>query len=170
MSSQACAGWLPGGPRGPAGARPLPVVLNWGWKDDPLAALTAAIEAAITPLVTEGVERDPSPQLAGSRRSPPPPRSWNVRLLVILDQFEEYFVYTAAEPTPGRFADELSHVINDNQLPAHVLISIREDAYAGLGDLFKGRLANVYGNYLDVAYLDRGVRGRGNSATAVGGL
>jgi hypothetical protein len=27
--------------------------------------------------------------------------------------------------------------------------------YAGLGDLFKGRIANVYGNYLHVEYLDR---------------
>ena len=26
---------------------------------------------------------------------------------------------------------------------------------AGLGDLFKGRIANVYGNYLHVEYVDR---------------
>ena len=40
-------------------------------------------------------------------------------------------------------------------LPANFLIAIREDAYAGLGDLFKGRTANVYGNYLHIEYLDR---------------
>src|SRR6185312_6604450 len=35
------------------------------------------------------------------------------------------------------------------------VIAIREDAYAELGDLFKGRITNVYGNYLHIDYLDR---------------
>ncbi len=149
-------------------ARFVPVVFS-AWKDDPVAGLIDAIAAAISPFIQTG-SAPPLPRESLADAITVAAAAIDETLLLILDQFEEYFVYTAAEPTPGRFADELSHVINDNQLPAHVLISIREDAYAGLGDLFKGRLANVYGNYLDVAYLDRGVRGRGNSATAVGGL
>ena len=74
---------------------------------------------------------------------------------IMLDQFEEYFVYRAREPVPGRFADELARCINGPHLRANFLIAIREDAYAGLGDLFKGRIANVYGNYLHIEYLDR---------------
>ena len=73
----------------------------------------------------------------------------------MLDQFEEYFLYRSREPTPERFADELARCINRADLRANFLIAIREDAYAGLGDLFKGRIANVYGNYLHVEYLDR---------------
>ena len=79
----------------------------------------------------------------------------NASLLVILDQFEEYFLYHSREPAPGRFADELARCINRADLPANFLIAIREDAYAGLGGLFKGRIANVYGNYLHIDYLDR---------------
>ena len=73
----------------------------------------------------------------------------------MLDQFEEYFLYRSREPTPERFADELARCINRADLRANFLIAIREDAYAGLGDLFKGRIANVYGNYLHIDYLDR---------------
>ena len=73
----------------------------------------------------------------------------------MLDQFEEYFLYSAREPTPERFADQLAACINRADLRANFLIAIREDAYAGLGDLFKGRIANVYGNYLHIEYLNR---------------
>ena len=79
----------------------------------------------------------------------------DVNLLVILDQFEEYFLYCAREPNPERFADELARCLNRSDIPANFLIAIREDAYAGLGELFKGRIANVYGNYLHIEYLDR---------------
>ena len=73
----------------------------------------------------------------------------------MLDQFEEYFLYRSREPVPERFADELARCVNRTDLRANFLIAIREDAYAGLGDLFKGRIANVYGNYLHIDYLDR---------------
>jgi WD40 repeat protein len=73
----------------------------------------------------------------------------------MLDQFEEYFLYRSREPVPERFADELARCINRTDLRANFLIAIREDAYAGLGDMFKGRIPNVYGNYLHIDYLDR---------------
>ena len=56
---------------------------------------------------------------------------------------------------PERFADELARCINRTDLRANFLIAIREDAYAALGDLFKGRIPNVYGNYLHIDSLDR---------------
>ena len=73
----------------------------------------------------------------------------------MLDQFEEYFLYRSREPVPERFADELARCVNRTDLRANFVIAIREDAYAGLGDLFKGRIANIYGNYLHIDYLDR---------------
>ena len=79
----------------------------------------------------------------------------NASLLIMLDQFEEYFLYRSREPVPERFADELARCVNRTDLRANFVIAIREDAYAELGDLFKGRITNVYGNYLHIDYLDR---------------
>jgi len=74
---------------------------------------------------------------------------------VVLDQFEEYFLYRPREAHDGRFADELAACINRAGLHANFLISIREDAYSGLGDLFQGRIRNVYSNYLHLEHLTR---------------
>jgi WD40 repeat protein len=138
--------------RGGAGVD-IPVVFS-AWKDDPVPELITEIRAASGPFL-------------GSRQFAAPPgghldtaieaaaEATGASMLVILDQFEEYFLYCAREPTPQRFADELARCINKAGLPANFLIAIREDAYAGLGDLFQGRIANVYGNYLHVDYLDR---------------
>lgn len=79
----------------------------------------------------------------------------NANLLIMLDQFEEYFLYRSREPVPERFADQLARCVNRTDLRANFLNAIREDAYAGLGDLFKGRIPNVYGNYLHIDYLYR---------------
>jgi WD40 repeat protein len=76
-------------------------------------------------------------------------------LVVILDQFEEYFLYRSKESKPGTFADALAECVNLPGLRANFLIAVREDAYAGLGGLFKGQITNVYGNYLRLEFLDR---------------
>ena len=136
--------------------RPLrfvPVVFSY-WKDDPVADLARSIGEAIKPYLGEC----PAP-------TPPADRldlvieestgTTNTSLLIMLDQFEEYFLYRSREPVPGRFADQLASCVNRTDLRANFLISIREDAYAGLGDLFKGRIANVYSNFLHIDYLDR---------------
>lgn len=130
----------------------IPVVFS-SWKDDPTAELIGAIGTAIEPFLLGR----PRPSLPGQLDTAieVAADAANASLLVILDQFEEYFVYCAREPTPERFADELARCINRADLPANFLIAIREDAYASLGDLFKGRIANVYGNYLHIEYLDR---------------
>jgi CHASE2 domain-containing sensor protein len=73
-------------------------------------------------------------------------------LLVILDQFEERFVYAPADG--DAFDDELAACIVDRTVPAHFLISVREDAYALIGERFKSRVPNVYGNYLHLDFLD----------------
>ncbi len=134
-------------------ARYIPIVYS-SWKDDPTTTLIAAIGTAIEPFLTGGAGIDlPGGHLDEAIETAA--RAVNANLLVILDQFEEYFLYSSRESPPERFADELARCINRADLPASFLISIREDAYAGLGDLFKGRISNVYGNYLHVDYLDR---------------
>jgi hypothetical protein len=133
--------------------RSIPVVFT-AWKDDPCRDLAAGVGEAIRPYLAGRPQPAlPSDQLdlAIEQAS----EAVNGNLLIMLDQFEEYFVYRSREPVPERFADELARCINRTDLRANFLIAIREDAYAGLGDMFKGRIPNVYGNYLHIDYLDR---------------
>lgn len=78
----------------------------------------------------------------------------NVTFLILLDQFEECFLYHERDNDPGRFAEELADAINEPRLGANFLLSIREDALAKL-DHFKGLIPSVYGNQLPIDYLDR---------------
>jgi WD40 repeat protein len=134
-------------------ARYIPVVFS-SWRDEPTGELIAEIEKAIAPFLPK--PSPPGPTLerldevieAASNAA-------GAALLVVLDQFEEYFLYRPREAHDGRFADELAACINRAGLHANFLISIREDAYSGLGDLFRGRIRNVYSNYLHLEHLTR---------------
>ena len=67
-------------------------------------------------------------------------------LLVVLDQFEEYFQYHPDEGDDERltgFAAELARIVNDPSLAVHVLLSIREDAWAKL-DRFEGHIPSLF--------------------------
>jgi WD40 repeat protein len=131
----------------------LPVVFN-SWKDDPVQELIDEIRQTTKSfLVGRPVPDLPCERLDAAIEAAA--YAVDANLLVILDQFEEYFLYRSRESSPEHFADELARCINRTDVPANFLIAIREDAYAGLGDLFKGRIANVYGNYLHIEYLDR---------------
>jgi WD40 repeat protein len=142
----------------------VPVVFS-AWKDDPVEDLAREIEDAASSFFEAGGRPD---LLRGSlaatveeavRALEHAARSGGidppaVSLLVILDQFEEFFLYGARRDTRDeRFADQLSECLGRSDLPVNFLISIRDDAYAALGDLLKGRMSNVYGNYLNLGYL-----------------
>ena len=134
-------------------ARYVPVVFS-SWRDEPTGELIAEIEKAIAPFLPE-----PSPPGRTLERLDEvieaASNAAGATLLVVLDQFEEYFLYRPREAHDGRFADELAACINRAGLHANFLISIREDAYSGLGDLFQGRIRNVYSNYLHLEHLTR---------------
>jgi WD40 repeat protein len=70
---------------------------------------------------------------------------------LILDQFEEFFLYHDVD---GPFGTELASLLGDRGVRVNVLLSLREDALAVL-DAFKGRIANLYGNSLRLDHLDR---------------
>jgi WD40 repeat protein len=133
--------------------RSIPVVFS-SWKDDPATELAAAVDAAVRPYLGNGgmPARVAGPLDAALEAAS---AAAGATLCIMLDQFEEYFLYRSREPVPGRFADELARCVNRTDLRANFLIAIREDAYAELGDLFKARITNVYGNYLHIDYLDR---------------
>ena len=129
--------------------RLVPVVFS-SWSDQPAGALIAAIAAAIEPFPGGDVEL-PRHELEAALETAA--KATGATLLVILDQFEEYFLYRSRDE--GKLADQLARCVNSPELRTNFLISIREDAYAGLGDLFRGRVANIYGNFLHLEYLTR---------------
>ena len=121
------------------------IVIFRTWRDDPLAGLDRAIGREIGRAAagntfgdrlvnaTEAVEGD---------------------LLIILDQFEEYFLYHSTVDGPGTFAVEFPRVVNRSDLRVSFLVSMREDSIAKL-DFFKGRIPNLFDNYLRIDHLER---------------
>jgi WD40 repeat protein len=131
-------------------SREVPVLFST-WSGDPIRGLIDEIVAAASPFATEPVTV-PSDLLADAIVAATDATSSD--LLIILDQFEEYFSNPSRQGPGDAFADQLAECINRTDLHARFLISIREDAYAGLGDLLNSRIDNVYGNYLHLDYLD----------------
>lgn len=74
--------------------------------------------------------------------------------LIVLDQFEEYFLYHDPRADGGDFARELARAVTQFGGRSNFLISIREDALGRLERL-KGLIPNLFGNYLRIDYLDR---------------
>ena len=71
---------------------------------------------------------------------------------LILDQFEEYFLYYGDDDSPGTLVHDLPELLADTRL--HVLMSLREDSVALL-DAFKPRLPGVFANQVRLEHLDR---------------
>ncbi len=136
--------------RGSAGY--VPVVFS-SWRDEPTEELAVELRAAVAPFATSPQDspRDASLDTVIQAAA----IAANATLLVILDQFEEYFLYSRRETRVNRFADELAACVVRGDLRANFLIAVREDAYAGLADVFRGQIGNLYGNYLHLEYLDR---------------
>jgi len=145
------------------GAPRLAVVVFDSWRDDPVAGLIERVERSVV-AAWDGQEVPAAPPVPPAILASPQPtlaqalQGWAERvdgsLLIILDQFEEYFLYHAHEDGPGSFAIELPRVVNRPDLRVNVLIALREDALAGL-DRFKGRIPTLFDNYLRVDHLDQ---------------
>ena len=133
-------------------ARYIPVVFS-SWRDDPTVELIQEIQKTIIPFATGGLPAEPLPDRVEAAIEAASMIT-DAKLLVMLDQFEEHFLYRSRETRDMRFADELAACINRPDLRANFLISIRDDAYSGLGDMFKGRITNIYGNHLPLEHLN----------------
>lgn len=133
------------------------VVIVSAWRDDPLTSLLnviyATLQADLGPLAAAVASLAPPSAAAFV----PTLQAWtsalDCDLLVILDQFEEYLFYHAAEDGLGTLAMELPRAINQPGLRVNFLIAIREDALARL-DRFKGRIPRLFENYLRIQHLD----------------
>ena len=125
------------------------------WRDDPLGSLLATVRTAVADGLPAGQivpVADATSAMADTLAG------WvellDGELLIVLDQFEEYFLYHPREDGSGTFAVEFPRAINRPDLRVNFLLSIREDALAKL-DRFKGRIPNLFANYLRLDYLDR---------------
>jgi WD40 repeat protein len=124
-----------------------------GWRDDPLPALMEQIRLSV-------VEAAGAPEPEPWRPGTPVVdslRAWTERarrLLVVLDQFEDYFLYHPTEAGDDTFDEAFPEIVNDPSLRVHFLLSVREDAWAQL-DRFEGRVPQLFANYVRVEHLDR---------------
>jgi WD40 repeat protein len=112
------------------------VVVFSTWTGDPAAALIEAVGGSSDSLVD-------ALAVAAERAGGD--------LYLILDQFEECFLY---HPRGGRFAAALAEVVNRPGLRVNVLIGMREDALARL-DALKAAIPNLLANRLRLDRLDR---------------
>jgi WD40 repeat protein len=131
------------------------------WRDDPLESIAAAVVDAVSRLPGAGTREETrsAPTLSAPKLSV----SWLREVLrqptvstvyLILDQFEEYFFYHPMDRGEEGLTAELGRILSTRDLPVHVLLSIREDALAGI-DRFKGRVPHLFSNYLRLAHLSR---------------
>jgi WD40 repeat protein len=120
------------------------VVLFDNWKDDPAAGLNAAISKAAgvraTSTLADTLEAGAA-QVGGD-------------VFVVLDGFEEYFLYHEDETGPGTFQEEFPEAIRRPRLRASFIVSLREDSLARL-DRFKASIPGLFANYLRLDHLDR---------------
>jgi WD40 repeat protein len=132
---------------------PWSIAMVREWRGDPLTTLTEAIRSSIADVVRDASLEpwEPGTPLVDALRA------WTSPIragLVILDQFEEYFLYNPDDHGPGTFARELAQIVGDHELRVHVLMSLREDALSLL-DRFKATIPGLFSNYLRIDYLDR---------------
>ena len=132
----------------------LAVVVFNNWRDDPVAGLSRAVEETLKQTLTALGQADDSPPMPHDLLQNL--EAWaqrlNGELLIILDQFEEYFLYHAQEDGEGTFAVEFPRAVNSTGLRVNFLVALREDALSKL-DRFKGRIPNLFDNYLRIAHL-----------------
>jgi WD40 repeat protein len=129
------------------------IVVFGSWAEDPVGGLAEAIEAEVAPLVSPL-----APRPAAGFSLADVIEHWSALLdgdlCIVLDQLEELFVYHEDADGPGSLVGELPEVVLRPTLRANVLLSLRDDALARL-DVFKGRIPNLFANYLRLDRLDR---------------
>jgi WD40 repeat protein len=130
----------------------LAAVIVANWRDEPVPTIHRRVREHLADLYPEALRPDDPPVLRDALKV------WAERvagpILIILDQFEEYFLYRASEEGPDTFAEQFPLIVNDRDVLANFLVAIREDALAWL-DRFKRSLPNLLDNYIRIRHLDK---------------
>ncbi|HEV7893284.1 MAG TPA: hypothetical protein VGP08_21890 [Pyrinomonadaceae bacterium] len=135
------------------GAPEFVAVVFKDWQGDPLRNLCESVHKAVAGILGNGTAADEWPttgDLCGTLKAES--RLIDGDLLIILDQFEEFFLYHSQDGGESNFTREFARAVNDMRLPVSFLISIRADALATL-DVFKGKIPDLFSNYLRIQYL-----------------
>jgi len=129
------------------------VVIYSSWRDDPVDGLLNQIHQSTftSPCNTVTLSAPSAGNLANSLVRCT--ESTAGELLIVLDQFEEYFLYHPIEKGEGSFGHEFARAVNRHDLRVNFLLSLREDALGEL-DRFKGPIPFVFDNCLRLQHLD----------------
>ena len=117
------------------------VVVHDSWADDPASSLASSIAEAAPGLGPTAGLVDTAAAAAQA----------NGELFLLLDQFEEYFLYHGTE---GPMSNALPDLLQRPGLRATILIVLRDDALAEL-DAFADRVPGLFANLLRLDRLDR---------------
>jgi hypothetical protein len=77
----------------------------------------------------------------------------HVAIVLILDQFEEYFLYHAQSESPDSFDAQFARAVNRVDVPVSFLLALREDGLSKL-DRFRARIPNLLANLLRLEAMD----------------
>jgi hypothetical protein len=127
------------------------VVYCKDWKDDVLARLRGAIGSALHDLLGRDFVAELDSSLSLKQLLLEIGNRFNGDLLLIFDQFEEYFLYHPGAQ-PDAFAAEFAEAANHAGLTAHFLLALRDDAVSRL-DRFKPLIPGLFSNYLRLHHL-----------------
>ncbi len=81
-------------------------------------------------------------------------RAFRGSLFIILDQFEEYFLYHPLSPQAEEFDAAFARAINRREIGANFLLAMRDDGLSRL-DRFQKRIPNLMNNMLRLEHLGR---------------
>jgi Novel STAND NTPase 1 len=117
------------------------------WQTGSLAPLLERVNEAMPPVAEAPtpVNGNGEPPLLGALRRLT--TATGGRVVLILDQFEEYLLYHGRDEDIGSVPRQLAFVIDADALPVSVVVAIREDAVPRL-DLVKRSIPRLFDNTL----------------------
>src|SRR6266849_3939945 len=128
------------------------VVVFRDWHDKDVAhALKSAVASAVSRTAKKEISVDSSHHFDEFLSEFT--RALRGTIFLILDQFEEYFLYHSGSSSM-EFDAELAQAINRTDIDANFLLAVREDGLSKL-DRFRGRIPNLLTNRLRLEHLDR---------------
>ena len=129
------------------------VVIFDGWSDQNLLSTLKAkcLEAIAEVTGNHNLPFDPDLPLDELLLSAT--QAFDVTLLIILDQFEEYFLYHPETEKDNTFDPEFAQAVNREDIDINFLLSMREDSLSKL-DRFRTRIPNMLSNALRLRHLD----------------
>lgn len=132
--------------------RPSDLILVYAneWHSDPLVRLNEAIRSGVE-RAFPGESFAPADSLLETARLMT--TRFNADVMIVLDQFEEYFLYHSEDASPEGFPSQFAATVNATGLPVSFLLGLREDSLALL-DRFRPLIPNLYGNYYRLARLE----------------